>query len=153
MNVSHSISIHWTSFGVVLTLAALLVTSVLSLMTWKRSGYRRSIGILEILRLVIIAVGGFLLNQPEWVEEYRPDQKSVLAVLWDGSRSMETKDVVVGTGSDRKQISRHEAIAPLIDPGAWKSLGTETEVAIESFSGEAETDGTNLSEPRMQVAE
>lgn len=153
MNVSHSISIHWTSFGVVLTLAALLVTSVLSLMTWKRSGYRRSIGILEILRLVIIAVGGFLLNQPEWVEEYRPDQKSVLAVLWDGSRSMETKDVVVGTGSDRKQISRHEAIAPLIDPGAWKSLGTETEVAIESFSGSAETDGTNLSEPLMQVAE
>jgi len=153
MNVSHSISVQWSTYGIVLSIAALLITSVLSLISWRRSGYRRSIAALEILRLSIIAIGAFLLNQPEWIEEFRPDQKSVMAVLWDGSRSMETKDVIVGEGSNRKQVSRHEAIAPLIDPKAWSELGPKTDVAIESFSGEQATDGTNLSEPLTQVAE
>ena len=32
--------------------------------------------------------------QPEWIEEYRPEEKSTLAVLWDASKSMETRDIV-----------------------------------------------------------
>jgi len=77
MNVSHSISVQWSTFGVALSISALMITTVLSLIAWQRSGYRRSIAGLEILRLSIIAVGGFLLNQPEWIEEFRPDQKTV----------------------------------------------------------------------------
>ena len=34
-----------------------------------------------------------LFNQPEWVEEYRPEEKPAVAVLWDDSASMETRDV------------------------------------------------------------
>ena len=35
-----------------------------------------------------------LLNQPEWIEEFRPEEKPAIAVLWDASTSMETRDVV-----------------------------------------------------------
>lgn len=153
MNVSHSISVHWTSVAVGLSLAALGIAAILSFITWQRSGYRRSIAALELLRLAIIAIAALLLNQPEWVEEFRPDQKSVLAVLWDGSRSMETRDVIQGEGSARTQIARHAAIEPLINSEAWKELGEETEVSIESFSTSEENEGTNLSEPLTQVAE
>ncbi len=34
------------------------------------------------------------LNQPEWIEEFRPEEKPAIAVLWDASTSMETRDVV-----------------------------------------------------------
>ena len=35
-----------------------------------------------------------LLNQPEWIEEFRPEEKPAIAVLWDASASMDTRDVV-----------------------------------------------------------
>ena len=35
-----------------------------------------------------------MLNQPEWIEEYRPEEKPSVAVLWDASPSMDTRDVV-----------------------------------------------------------
>ncbi len=41
-----------------------------------------------MLRLLIVAIVGVLLNQPEWVEEFRPDEKPSIAVLWDASASM-----------------------------------------------------------------
>ena len=58
-----------------------------------RSGYRTDIGLLELLRLALVMLVAVLFNQPEWVEEYRPDEKPTIAVLWDGSTSMDTRDV------------------------------------------------------------
>ncbi|MFO1020103.1 MAG: hypothetical protein U0903_05330 [Planctomycetales bacterium] len=152
MNVSRKLMFQWTTWGVVFGLLIILVTAVFSYITWKRSGYRRSIAALEILRLVIVSMGALLFNQPEWVEEYRPEEKSRLAVLWDGSRSMETQDVVVGNGSERKQIARKEAISELIDPKTWKGLPARTEVVIEPFATEA-NQGTDLAAPLTNVTE
>ena len=45
-------------------------------------------------------------NQPEWVEEFRPEEKPAIAVLWDASPSMETRDVVAG----------RQAVGPADDP-------------------------------------
>ena len=61
---------------------------------WRRSGYRVAMGLLELLRLAIVALVAVLLNQPEWIEEFRPEEKPTIAVLWDASPSMDTRDVV-----------------------------------------------------------
>ena len=55
---------------------------------------RPSMGLLELLRLALVALVAILLNQPEWIEEFRPEEKPAIAVLWDASPSMDTRDVV-----------------------------------------------------------
>jgi hypothetical protein len=62
---------------------------------WRRSGFARSQGLLELVRLAIAGLVAVLLNQPEWVEEQRRAEKPVIAVLHDASRSMDTRDVAV----------------------------------------------------------
>lgn len=62
-------------------------------MGWKRSGWRASIGWLELLRVLIAVAIAITLNQPEWRETFKPDSKPVLAILRDVSGSMETTDV------------------------------------------------------------
>ena len=49
-------------------------------------------GLLELLRLALVIVVALLLNQPEIVQEFRPEEKPSIAVLWDASPSMETRD-------------------------------------------------------------
>ena len=49
----------------------------------------------------LVALVAVLLNQPEWVEEYRPEEKPSIAVLWDASPSMDTRDVVRAEQADR----------------------------------------------------
>ena len=57
-----------------------IAVAIVSFISWRRSGYRTDIGCLEALRLLIVALATILLNQPEWVEEYRPDEKPAIAV-------------------------------------------------------------------------
>ena len=40
-----------------------------------------SMGLLELLRLALVAIVAVLLNQPEWIEEFRPEEKPSIAVL------------------------------------------------------------------------
>ena len=71
------------------------------------------------LRLALVGIAAVLLNQPEWVEEYRPEEKPAIAVLWDASPSMETRDVVDRRRADgSRPMTRREAIAPLTEIGA-----------------------------------
>ena len=66
------------------------VTSVLCWLAWHRSGYRKWIGVLELLRFVLVCLVVVTLNQPEWLQMRAPDQRPTLAVLWDQSNSMKT---------------------------------------------------------------
>ena len=50
-------------------------------------------GCSNCVRHVGVSAASCLFNQPEWVEEYRPEEKPAVAVLWDNSASMETRDV------------------------------------------------------------
>ena len=45
-------------------------------------------------RGLVLACGAVLLNQPEWVEEFRPQERPTVTVLVDASPSMGTRDVV-----------------------------------------------------------
>ncbi len=75
---------------------AVALVCLLSWMAWSRSGFRRSILILELLRISIVVAVVLLLNQPETVQRFVPTDKPTVAVLVDGSRSMDTRDVKAG---------------------------------------------------------
>jgi hypothetical protein len=108
--------------------------AVISFISWRRSGYRADIGCLEALRLMIVALATILLNQPEWVEEYRPDEKPAIAVLWDESNSMTTKDVVDPKQPSSEARTRAAAIEPLTKEDAWSPLRGRFNVVMQPFA-------------------
>jgi hypothetical protein len=143
----------WTTWSATLSIAVVVLTAGLCLFAWRRHGYARSYGLLELLRLIIVCLLALVLNQPEWVEEFRPTEKPVLAVLWDDSVSMQTRDVAPGNGSGSTLMSRREATAKLIDPAAWESLARRMDVTFEAFPAPGATHETNLFEPLSQAPE
>jgi hypothetical protein len=135
-----------------MSIGAVLLTAAFCWVAWRRSGFARPQGLLELLRLSCVILIALLLNQPEWVEEFRPDEKPAVAVLWDNSKSMETRDMPHSSGS-APMVSRHEAITNLIDDGAWTSLRERMNVVLQPFSSPQLGQGTDLYEPLAQTPE
>ena len=113
------------------------VTGVLCWLAWHRSGYRMQTGWLELLRFVLVCLVVTTLNQPEWLKTQPPDRRSTLAVLWDASKSMETRDVFKDQDLSSERKSRAETIQPLMSEEVWKSSDTtDLNVVFEPFSSE-----------------
>lgn len=125
---TNSISFAWTPATAVIAIGAVIVTAVLGGIACHRRGWRGWTTGLEAMRLFAVSLAALLLGGPEWVEQYRPDEKPVVAVLWDDSASMQTRDASINAES------RSDAIAPLTRADAWKSLEGRAEVVIESFA-------------------
>ena len=104
----------------VLGLLVIAVTGVLCWLAWHRSGYRKQTGWLELLRFVLVCLVVATLNQPEWFKTQPPDRRSTLAVLWDQSKSMETRDVLDSENVSDEPKSRAETIQPLMSEAVWK---------------------------------
>ncbi|MFO0889962.1 MAG: hypothetical protein U0790_12585 [Isosphaeraceae bacterium] len=94
MSVSRALTFLWTPWTLAASIVALLVTACLGFIAWRRTGYHRGMGMLELLRLSLVGLAAVILNQPEWVEEYRPEERPAVAVLVDASNSMGTRDAV-----------------------------------------------------------
>lgn len=112
--------------------AMVLAAAGLGFWAWRRSGWLRSIALLESLRFLCVLLVAVTLNQPEWRERFPPQVTPEVAVLWDGSGSMETRDVVSGSSGPAK--SRREAVAPWIAPESWKELEGRYRVSLQPFS-------------------
>jgi hypothetical protein len=157
MNVSRSLTFLATPWSLALSALAVIVTAGLGFIAWRRSGFRRSLGLLELLRLILVALAALLLNQPEWVEEYRPEEKPSIAVLWDDSESMRTRDAMPAgrpsTGAIVGPATRREAIAALTRASSWKALGERWNVVIQPFSTPQSGRGSNLYEPLEHAPE
>ena len=146
---SASLTFSASVWSIAAAVLAVLVTAGLSYVAWRRSGYRGSILSLELLRVAIVAAAGFLLNQPEWVEEFRPQDKPAIAVLWDGSTSMGTRDVVDPQQPAQAPQTRRAAVAPFTSESAWASLSERFDVVLQPFaeSGQGAGAGTDLATP------
>jgi len=147
MNTVRSLTFLWLPWSVFASAAVILGTAALCFVAWRRSGYRRDYGLLELLRLVLVIFVAILFNQPEWVEEYRPREKPSIAVLWDSSTSMDTRDVSGAEAAPSTLISRREAISPLVENTFWGSLAERLAVEIQPFSSAEAGEGTNLYKP------
>ena len=141
----------WTVLvSAVLVAATLLVAAI----TWRRSGFSVGTGLVEALRVVIAGIVAVLLNQPEWVEEYRPEEKPVVAVLVDASRSMDTQDVVGGNaGRPGGPQSRRQSVEELSTSDFWRPLEERFRVVIEPFSQAPTAVGTDLAAPLAAAVE
>ena len=118
-----------------LGLSIVVVTGVLCWLAWHRSGYRMQIGWLELLRFVLVCLVVTTLNQPEWLKTQPPERRSTLAVLWDQSKSMETRDVFDDQDLSSERKSRADTIQPLLAEEVWKpSDTTDLNVVFEPFS-------------------
>jgi len=142
----------FVSDGVIVGISVLLVavTAVVCVMAWRRSWFRRSTGILETLRFVLLCLVVATFCQPEWLAEQTLEQRPTLAVLWDKSNSMKTRDVVENTTAGREPRSRAETIEPFLSDSAWKQAEdnstSEMDVVVEPFSSNLAPaeDGTDL---------
>ena len=139
------------SLGVVLA----AVVGVLCWLAWRRSGYRKWVGILELLRFVLVCLVVVTLNQPEWLQMQAPDQRPTLAVLWDQSNSMETRDVMDDQAISGKPRSRAEIIQPLISEAVWKPADSDLNVVFEPFSSllDPAEEGTDLNAGLSHILE
>jgi uncharacterized membrane protein len=143
---SQSLVFVWTPLSLIVSLLFVGVVAWLAWTAWERSGFRRTIGYLEGLR-VLIAVGiGLTFNQPEWREIFKPESKPLLAVLVDTSKSMQTLDVFDAVNPAADPRSRAELAKPFLDPKAWSALTQKMDVSIEPFSSNAQPpeDGTDI---------
>ncbi|KAA5540416.1 hypothetical protein FYK55_20595 [Roseiconus nitratireducens] len=146
-----SLTFSWTPWTIAIAVLAIAVTAVLGWIACRRSGWRTGTMVLESVRLTLVVIAALLLGGPEWVEQYRPEEKPVVAVLWDDSGSMQTRDVLSRTAeaststaedapppatpaASGSASSRRQAIEALTRNDAWKSLQERADVVIESFS-------------------
>ncbi len=134
MTTVRSLTFLWVPWSVAVSVLIIAVTAGLCFVAWQRSGYRRDFGLLELLRLTMVCLVTLLFNQPEWVEEYRPEEKPSIAVLWDDSASMETRDVSSSEAASATLTTRRESIAKLTNSEFWQSLQEKLTVVIQPFS-------------------
>ncbi|NND98655.1 MAG: hypothetical protein HKN47_15140 [Pirellulaceae bacterium] len=132
-----------TTWTLALSLLAIVAVCLLAWISWRQSGFRRSIGALELLRVALVCAAVFLLNQPERVQQFVPTQKPTVVVLGDQSQSMTTRDIGL---DERGQVlqSRTESIAPLMDDQTWQSLENELDVVITPFAAGDDGDRSDL---------
>ena len=158
-----------TPWSLALSVGLVLVTASLCWIGWRRSGYAAEYGLVEVLRLLIAILVGVLLNQPEWVEEFRPKEKPTVAVLWDASKSMDTRDVAVAENSLDGPVapsaasennvaasgfqSRRESISRLTQSEFWKPLEERFRVVVEPFSLSPPGDSSDLYAPLATATE
>jgi hypothetical protein len=131
MNVMRGLNLAWTPWSLFISVVVLIVVMMLGYVSWRRRGFRRGDGVLELLRLAIVAVGCLLLNQPEFTEQYLPSEKPTVAIVCDQSPSMQTKDVVDGeAGSIASRLAAAESMSDL---QTWQSLGDVLNIEIRQF--------------------
>jgi len=152
LTIASGLRFYWTPWSLGVSLVLLAAVVAVCLAGWWRSGFRPGYGLLELLRLIIATIVVVLLNQPEWVTEQRPSEKPSIAVLVDGSRSMDTVDAVA-SGRQRGGmpaggggvVSRKESVAALADTAFWQPVEGRFVVHVEPFSVAGQ--GTNLFQP------
>ena len=139
-----SLSFQWTSTTLAISLAVIALVCTLSFMACQRSGFRNSILGLELLRIAMVTFAVVLLNQPESVATFVPDQRPTIAILGDHSKSMSTRDVEQPQAAQAPVRSRSEVIADLMQASAWQELSSEMQVVLAPFAGGDNSDNTNL---------
>jgi hypothetical protein len=152
LEFTRTLTFIWTPWSLAISAVIVLVTAGLCLIAWQRSGFAKSQGILEFIRLAIVVLLAAMFNQPEWVEEFRPEEKPQVIILVDDSPSMETRDVESEiSGSIR--TTRNEAIAALADESAWATLTERMDVTIQRFGNAEAGTRSDLFTPLKQAPE
>jgi uncharacterized membrane protein len=156
LNTQGTLTFVTTPWSIGIGVAIVLITIVLAIMAWHRAvAKKRSIGWLEVLRVIIAIAIAITLNQPEWRELYKPDHKPVLAVLYDTSKSMQTEDILDAENPSAPPKTRGAAVQKIIDSELWNPLREKLDVVIEPFNSTLSPadDGTDLNQALSTMLE
>lgn len=145
MSATRTLTFLWTPWSMFVSIAIVVLTIVFALIAWRRSGYRRSFGLLELLRVVLVIVAAVIFNQPEWIEEFRPDEKPTVVVFGDASPSMNTRDVMLD--QSQQVVTRGEAIQPLMNQASWASIQERVNIVMQPIAEAQAGRGSDLHAP------
>ena len=84
---------------VLVVIAVMAICLRLCILTWIRSGRKKSIAWLEALRFIIVGLILVTLANPERVERIERDSEPEILLLSDASGSMNTRDVKDANGT------------------------------------------------------
>ena len=99
-----------------------------------RAHFRPGIVLLELLRLAMVGLVLFALHQPERVVLEESNSSPKVAVLWDESKSMDTRDVLAEGALSREPISRSDWLSSHFDLAALREqLGNRFELVAGPF--------------------
>src|SRR5437763_17194509 len=116
--MSHwSFSAAWSTWLAAIVLWA--VSGWVCRANWIRSGRRVAVARLEFLRFVLISLLAFTLFRPEWVQISKKSNRPEVAVVFDGSRSMGTRDIAATHGA----LSRADCSTNPIKARFWNPMG------------------------------
>ena len=141
-----SFSMQANGFTIFISIAAIIAVCVLAWMAWRKSGFKQSIGLLELLRVALVCLAVFLLNQPETIQQFVPSTKPTVVILGDQSLSMSTRDVGLNASGRTVLKTRQESIAPLMAEETWAELKDKLNVVIAPFSTGEDSDRSDLHE-------
>ena len=97
----------------------------------RREGRNGGLIALHALRLLIAVLVALTLLRPERVVFAKHNEQPRVVVLWDGSGSMNTKDVVTG---EKETTARAEWVKQQVEAKFWEPLGKRYNVTVEPFS-------------------
>ena len=129
-----SFSMQASGFTIFVSLAAIIAVCVLAWVSWSKSGFKPLIGWLELLRVALVCLAVFLLNQPETIKQFVPSTKPTVVVLGDQSLSMATRDVGLNEAGKSALKTRKESIEPLMADETWADLKDKLNVVVTPFS-------------------
>ena len=142
MTTTRQITFDASASVIALGILSLLIVLAVSLWAWRKSGYNRAVGGLELLRLLIATMAVITLFQPEWTETYEPSEPPVLAVLTDESLSMDTRDVLDPNQPHAEPVSRLDWIHQQEPTIPWQRLEASVRVVKERFTAGDRTNDT-----------
>ncbi len=117
------------------TIAIAVAFTIASIWFFRRSLQREGQGgwltWLHLLRLITALLMAFTLLRPERIIQTRRTEQPRIALLWDGSGSMATRDVVTG---EKETVSRAEWVKKQIESKFWGPLQKRYLVSVEQFA-------------------
>ena len=96
----------------------------------KREGSTGGMILLHVLRMTIAFAVALTFLRPERVQLAKRSEQPRMAVLWDASGSMATKDVVL---DGKTAIPRAEWVKEQVEAKFWTPLEKRYQVSVESF--------------------
>ncbi len=147
MNGDVALRFFTTPWTVGISVALVVAVAAVAFTTWRRSHFALGAGVVEGLRVLIAVLVAVMLNQPEWVEEHRPEERPTVLVLHDASQSMDTRDVASPSGVAVGLGSRRDAVVALADQASWQPLADRFDVVIEPVSMAPPAVSTDLAAP------
>lgn len=140
-----SLTFQTSPSAIALSILVVAIAAAVCWTAWRRTGFSRATGSLELLRLSLIAVVALALNQPEWIEETTPEEKPTIVVVYDESGSMATQDVLNAERPSDPPQTRSDWLKPLLEMTAWQAVAQRGEVVFEKFaSSDPKIDGTDV---------